>query len=335
MNRPHDREFDVFGVGNALVDILAHVDHSLIGQLGLKHGSMSLMDARAQAQVLEHLQRDSLKLASGGSAANTMAGLAQSGGTGIYAGKVARDTYGEFYRHDLQNAGIQFPVEPAPETGLPTGTSVILTTPDAERTMCTHLGISTSLSEADIDRERMARCGYCYVEGYLWDADLPRAACLKTFRLARDLGLRTAFTFSDAFLVDRFPDEFRELTSEYCDIVFCNADEARRFCRNESLESCAKELGGLAETVFITNGGDGCLVVERSIVAEVDGFPVKPVDTVGAGDAFAGGVLYGLARGHRATDAARWGNYLASRVVATVGPRLPAEEVGKLERLLG
>lgn len=335
MNPPAaDRPHDVYGVGNALVDILAHVEDALIGQLGLHRGSMTLMDARAQAQVLGHLDLNSLQLASGGSAANTMVAVAQSGGSGVYAGKVAGDTHGEFYIRDMQNAGIRFPVPPASEQGLPTGTCVVLTTPDAERTMCTHLGVSTSLTPDDIVAEQMKGCRISYVEGYLWDAPLPRAACQKAFDLSRQLGLKTAFTFSDAFLLDRYSDDFRRLISDCCDILFCNADEARRFCRKESLPDCARELGAEAELVFITDGPRGCHVVERSVIAEVDGFAVNAIDTVGAGDAFAGGVLYGLSRGHRAIAAARWGNYLASQVVATVGPRLPAECVPKLKPML-
>lgn len=333
---PHaaDKPHDVFGVGNALVDILAHVPEQLIGQLGLHRGSMALMDAKTQAQVLGHLDTGSLQLASGGSAANTMVAVAQSGGSGIYAGKVAHDTYGEFYIRDMHNSGIRFPVPPAAEQGLPTGTCVVLTTPDAERTMCTHLGISTSLTPEDIDPAQIAECRLCYVEGYLWDAPQPRAACQKAFELSNKLGLKTAFTFSDAFLLDRYASEFRDLVSNYCDILFCNADEARRFCKNESLNECARELGLAAELVFITDGPRGCLVVERSLIAEVDGFPVKAVDTVGAGDAFAGGVLFGLSRGYKATAAARWGNYLASQVVATVGPRLSAKQAAALDRQL-
>ncbi len=334
MSDSKTKKYDVYGVGNALVDILANVPDSFVGQFGLHRGSMALMDSKAQGQVLEHLEMKELKLACGGSAANTMVAIAQSGGTGIYAGKVAHDTYGEFYVQDMQKSGIRFPVKPAAEEGLPTGTCVVLTTPDAERTMCTHLGISTSLDEHDIDREQLAQCSISYVEGYLWDAEKPRQACKKAFRLSNELGIRTAFTFSDAFLVDRFPDEFREIVTKYCDIVFCNADEARRFCKKESLDECSKELGAMAELVFITDSAKGCYVIENGHSTLVEGFSVKAIDSVGAGDAFAGGVLFGLARGHSPQESARWGNKLASEVVATVGPRLPADHVGTLEKTL-
>ena len=330
-----NRKYDVFGVGNALVDILAQVDDHFIVNQQLNRGSMTLMNADAQAKILRHLGMSNLKLASGGSAANTMVAVAQSGGSGFYSGKVTKDSYGEFYRQDMEAAGIRFEVEMAAEASLPTGTSVILTTPDAERTMCTHLGISTWLEPGDIDLHKLAQCKISYIEGYLWDADKPRAACQKTFEQSRRLNVRTAFTFSDSFLIDRFADDFRNLVESQCDIVFCNADEAKKFCGNDSLEACAKSIGKTVPLVFLTNSEKGCLVVENGIVSEVAGFPVRPIDTVGAGDAFAGGTLFGLAKGFDPTRSARWGNYLASRVVSQFGPRLPSSLSGAVETVIG
>lgn len=334
MKPPHDRKYDVFGIGNALVDILAQVDESFIGLFGLKKGGMMLMDASEQGQVLQHLESQSLQLASGGSAANTMVAIAQSGGNGVYCGQVAHDLHGEFYRRDMQRAGILFPVELAPEAALPTGTCVVLTTPDAERTMCTHLGISTSLNENAIDWNLIGECRLSYVEGYLWDAPGPRAACVATFEHSRRQGVQAAFTFSDAFLVDRFPDDFQRIVCEYCDIIFCNADEIRRFYKEESLPVCVEKIGQQVNLAFVTDSENGCFVVERGQVTHVPGFPVWAVDTVGAGDAFAGGTLYGLAHGYPAPQAARWGNYLASRVVSIIGARLADSNFSERDSIL-
>jgi sugar/nucleoside kinase (ribokinase family) len=316
--------YDVFGVGNAIVDILAQVDEQFVDNLKLNKGSMTLMDSPQQAVVLKELERSGhgLRLASGGSAANTMVAIAQSGGTGIYSGKVCHDTHGEFYCDDMRASGISFDVPMAAEASLPTGTSVILTTPDAERTMCTHLGISTSLSPGDIDVDRMARSKIVYVEGYLWDAPQPRASCVKTFQEAKRLGVPAAFTFSDGFLIDRFADDFRGIVRDYCDIVFCNEVESRQFCGSDDLEKCVRELSRLSDLAFVTHSEKGCYVCEKGNISHVAGFPVKAIDTVGAGDAFAGGVLYGLTNGMSPQKAARWGNYFASRVVETLGPRL-------------
>jgi len=160
------KKYDVFGVGNAIVDTLAQVDEAFIAGLEIAKGGMALMSSVDQAKVLSRLDHRNLQLASGGSAANTMVAIAQSGGTGVYSGKVAHDTNGEFYKMDMERIGIDFPIALAPEASLPTGTCVVLTTPDAERTMCTHLGISTTLSKSEIDLDLLAQSKCSYIEGY-------------------------------------------------------------------------------------------------------------------------------------------------------------------------
>lgn len=316
------KKYDVFGVGNAIVDTLAQVDDGLIDQLGIAKGGMALMSAVDQALVLGKLDHKNLQLASGGSAANTMVAIAQSGGSGVYFGKVAHDTNGEFYKLDMERLGIGFPVPLAPESSLPTGTCVVLTTPDAERTMCTHLGISTTLSKSDIDLELLAQSSCSYIEGYLWDADQPREACIETFQQSRRMGVRTAFTFSDPFLIDRFSDDFHQLVAQYCDIVFCNSDEAQQFFGVDDVGGCCRKMGEICDLAFITTSEEGCFVVENRNVTKVPGFPVRAIDTVGAGDAFAGGTLFGLTNGLSPAQSAKWGNYIASRVVEQIGPRL-------------
>ncbi|MEM7384935.1 MAG: adenosine kinase [Verrucomicrobiota bacterium] len=327
------KKYDVYGLGNALVDILATVEDSALEKLSLAKGSMALMEPTQQSEVLQFLEGQSLKLASGGSAANTLVAVAQSGGAGVYAGKVAHDTHGEFYKKDMEEAGIDFPVPPTPEAGLPTGTSVILTTPDAERTMCTHLGISAQIGKGDVDADLLGQSKISYVEGYLWAGEESRAACIEAFEQSNRLDVKTAFTLSDMFLVDLFADDFRSILKDHCDIAFCNADEAKHFFKNEDIEACAKELGAMCPLAFVTNGGDGCYVMEEGSIKHVDGFEVKAVDTVGAGDSFAGGVLFGLTHGMDPVPAARWGNYFASRVVSRFGARLEesmADKVGEI-----
>ncbi|MEM7453468.1 MAG: adenosine kinase [Planctomycetota bacterium] len=298
------------------------VEDSSIETLGLGKGGMTLMDTETQSGVLQHLEGKSLKMASGGSAANTMVGIAQSGGTGAYFGKVAHDTHGEYYKRDMHEAGIDFPVEMAAEQALPTGTCVVLTTPDAERTLCTHLGVSTTLSPDDIDESMLAQSKIAYIEGYLWDAEQPRAACVKTFESCKKYGVKAAFTFSDAFLIDRFADDFKKLVADHCDILFCNADEGRMFFGVDDIESVAENFKSICDLVFLTDGADGCHVIHEGQRTHVAGFGVNAIDTVGAGDAFAGGALYGLTNGMDPVSSAKWGNYLASRVVAQIGPRL-------------
>lgn len=329
------KKYDVFGVGNAIVDILANVPDQFVTEFNLPRGSMMLMNTPEQAAVLQRLEHQQLKLASGGSAANTMVAIAQSGGSAVYSGKVAKDTHGEFYRRDMADAGILFDVDMGSITGLPTGTCVVLTTPDAERTMCTHLGISTALAPSDLNLMHLAQSKIAYIEGYLWDADTPRQTCVTAFEQARKLGVKTAFTFSDSFLIDRFADDFRRVVRDYCDIIFCNAAEAQQFCETTDLEACVRQLGAQVELAFITHSEHGCFVSEQGRVTAVPGFPVRAIDTVGAGDAFAGGVLFGLTNGLDSASAARWGNYIASRVVATPGPRLNGSLREQLAGVLG
>lgn len=317
-----EKKYNVFGVGNAIVDTLAQVEDQFVSELELNKGGMALMDAEHQARVLHGLEHQNLQMASGGSAANTMVAIAQSGGSGVYCGKVAGDTNGAFYKQDMEESGILFPVSLASEASLPTGTCVVLTTPDAERTMCTHLGISTTLEKSEIDTDLLAQSQCSYIEGYLWDAEAPRAACVETFEQSKKLGVKAAFTFSDAFLIDRFADDFHNLVKEYCDIVFCNADEAKQFFGKEDLDACVQDMAKICDLAFLTDGGNGCHVIENGNATLVPGFKINPVDTVGAGDAFAGGALFGLTNGMSPTSAAKWGNYFASRVVEQIGPRL-------------
>lgn len=326
--------YDVFGVGNALVDVLALVDDDFVASYGLGKGSMTLVDAAQQAALLDELEGRELKLRSGGSAANTMVAVAQSGGSGFYVGKVARDNHGRFYRQDMIDSGVHFDVHPTQDGG-PTGTSLILTTPDTERTMCTNLGVSIELDKDDIDVDRLSRAKFAYIEGYLWDGEKPRAASTHAMECAKSKGIPISFTFSDMFLVDRFGDDFKRITHEYCDVVFCNADEIRHFFGLKALEACATELGKIVETAFVTDGPRGCYVAHNGQIQHVAGFAAQAVDTVGAGDAFAGGVLFGLSNGWDYAEAARWGNYVASRVVQIYGARLDASLVDQVDFVLG
>lgn len=289
-----DKQYDVFGVGNALVDILTFVDDAFVEKLGFPKGSMNLVDTAKRTAILDALKTSKLKMQCGGSAANSMIAIAQSGGNGIFAGKVADDEKGAFYIEDLRRSGLIYEIEPAVPDGEPTGTSIILTTPDAERTMCTHLGISIQLLPGDISPEAVGNCKICYIEGYLWTGPETKASAIKAMDSAKKAGTKVSFTFSDSFLVNAFTEEFKVIAREKCDIIFCNADEARSFVGQQDLDTCAREMGRMTESVFITDGKDGAIVVENGHVERVEGFSVKAIDTVGAGDAFAGGVLYAL-----------------------------------------
>ena len=322
MKRTEQKSIDVYALGNALVDILAFVGDDFVEKLGFSKGSMNLVDTSKRTEILKGLDAAQLKMKSGGSAANSVIAILQSGGSGIFAGKVADDDKGAFYGTDMQQAGAIYEIAPGNPAIDPTGTSIILTTPDAERTMCTHLGISIHLGPDDVTEAQVAQCKLCYIEGYLWTGESTKAAALKTMELAHKVGTKVSFTFSDAFLVHLFATEFREKVMPLCDLVFCNSDEARSFTGCSDVKLAAEAIGKRVRTAFITDGKNGAWVMEDGILHQVEGFPAKAVDTVGAGDAFAGGVLYALAHGYDVVAAARWGNRLASKVVEVQGPRL-------------
>ncbi|PJZ53450.1 adenosine kinase [Leptospira adleri] len=326
------KHYDVFGVGNALVDILVPTEDVFIKRLGFDKGIMTLVDAEKQAGVLNALEGSKRELRSGGSAANTMIAIANSGGTGTYTGKVSKDTYGEFYKKDMEEAGIFFEV--APEDKGHTGTCVVLTTPDAERTMLTHLGISITLQKSDIDVEKLKTSKISYIEGYLWDGPGTKEASLLTMEESKKNGVKVAYTYSDPFCVNRSREDFIRLTKDYFDIVFCNAEEAKALSQKEDKQEALKFIAGLAPLVFMTDSANGAFFAENGTISHVEGFPVKPLDTTGAGDCFAAGVLYGLTQGYNLQRATRWGNYVASRIVQEIGPRLGIKLMGRQDEIL-
>ncbi|MCZ8238186.1 MAG: adenosine kinase [Leptospiraceae bacterium] len=327
------KKYDVFGVGNALVDIIVLLDDTFLKDNKLQKGVMTLIDETSQGSLLSSLHDYKKNLRSGGSAANTMIALSNSGGTGCYTGKVSHDTYGEFYKKDIEEAGIVFETKPDAEGH--TGTCLILTTPDAERTMLTSLGISTTLKPSDIDVERLKVSKYSYIEGYLWDGDSTKKASELTMKLSKENGVKVAFTYSDPFCVNRTKDEFIQLTKDYVDVVFCNLEEAYALTGKDSPDSALQELAKLSSMCFMTAGKEGAYVLQNGKSILVPGFPVKPIDTTGAGDSFAAGVLYGLTHGYSPEKAARWGNYVASRVVQEIGPRLTVKLMGRQDEILG
>jgi sugar/nucleoside kinase (ribokinase family) len=236
-----------------------------------------------------------------------------------YIGKVASDNNGKFYTEDLNAAGVVFDTQ---HTDGQTGTCVVLTTPDAERSMQTNLAVSRELSVDDINLAEIGKSQIVYIEGYLWDAEKPKAACVKSMKEAKNQGITIAFTFSDPFLLRRSGNDFRKLTSEYVDIVFCNKEEAEIFAETDDIQSAIRKIGECCTMVYVTLGGDGVLVLDKGEIIKIPGLPVKAIDTNGAGDMFAAGALYGLTQGFSPKKSASIANRLAAEIVQTHGPRL-------------
>lgn len=329
--------YDVYGVGNAIADTEVRVEHALLSARGLRPGLMSLVSEEEQRGLLESLGALPKTYASGGSAANTMVGVAQFGGGACFLGKVGDDEPGALYRDGLTQAGVDFQGGTAPA---PTGECLILVTPDGERTMQTHLGAASLLEAVDVDEGRIARSSMLYVEGYLWGAPSNAQAAERAIAAAKRAGVPVALSLSDPAVTNAFLDAFRVVVRESADIVFCNEHEAAIYAGAATLDpprasderrrASLAAVGADAERVFMTCGADGSLVWERGAALTVGGHRVEVVDTTGAGDLYAAGVLYGLTRGMSARDAAMLGTFASARVVTRMGPRLPgplADEV--------
>ena len=312
--------FDVLGIGNAIVDIIARTEEDFLVREGLSKGTMHLIDAERAEQLYGHM--GPAIEASGGSAGNTAAGVASLGGNAAFIGKVADDGLGKIYRHDMTATGVHFATPPL-VGGAPTARSMILITPDGERTMNTYLGACQALSPADIDPDVVGRAAITYLEGYLWDPPEAKKAFRRAAEVSHAAGRQVAITLSDAFCVDRYRAEFLDLIrTRTVDILLANDSELKSLYETSDLDTAVGLLRRDCRLSAVTVGSDGALVVTPEAVQAV---PATPVDTVadltGAGDLFAAGFLYGVARQMALSDAARLGCLAASEVIAHIGPR--------------
>jgi len=323
-------QYDVLGLGNAIVDVIAQTDDAFLVANALHKGSMRLID-EPEAERL-YAAMGPATIVSGGSVANSIVGVASLGGRGAYIGKVRNDEVGGHFRHDIGAMGIHFPTVAATD-GPATARSFILVTPDGERTMNTYLGACTNLTPADIDRATVEASAYVYLEGYLWDREDAKQA----FRVAADMahaaGRKVAMTLSDSFCVDRFRGEFLELMrSGKLDIVFANESELKSLYETSDFDSAVAALRNEGVLGAVTRSEHGCLVVTRDETRAVEASPVEAiVDTTGAGDLFAAGFLFGLARGFDGPTCGRLGGLAAAEVIEHIGAR-PQVELRQLAR---
>jgi sugar/nucleoside kinase (ribokinase family) len=324
--------YDVYGVGNSLVDIQAQVGDATLQRLEFPKGSMTLVDEATQQKVLGNLNGVPIHRCAGGSAANTIMGVADLGGKAAYAGKVGADELGRFCLGDMRRLGVAIDVPPAVGQ---TGTCVILITPDAQRTMLTHLGVSSTLSPGDIDANEIRKAKYVYVEGYLFTGSSTREAALRAIALAKSHGVKVAFTVSDPFLIAQFREEFWELIRGPVDLLFCNLEEARSLTGIGDPIECAREIHRYAPNVALTLGADGSILMHEGTVLPIEGVPVEAIDTTGAGDMFAAGLLYGITSGLSWQKAGHLASHAAARIVAQMGARLANRFTpGEIERLV-
>jgi sugar/nucleoside kinase (ribokinase family) len=320
-------DLDVVGIGNALVDVLSHASDEMVTRLGLVKGTMSLID-EARARELYEATGPGVEI-SGGSAANTIVGVASFGGRAQYVGKVRNDQLGEVFGHDLRSTGVLYDTPSATE-GPATGRCLILVTPDAQRTMGTFLGASVQLGKADINVRLIARARITYLEGYLFDPPAAQEAFRAAATLAHAAGRKVALTLSDPFCVDRHRSAFLDLVRHHVDILFANEAEICALYHVSDFDAALRHVVGHCEIAALTRSAKGSVLVSNGGTHAIDALPVKGgvVDTTGAGDLYASGVLHGLSRGFDLPTCGRLGSLAAAEVISHVGARPMAPLAG-------
>ncbi len=330
------KQYDVYGIGNALVDKEFEVDDQFFVDGGIEKGFMTLIDEAQQQTLLEQLmQRYELKKkAGGGSAANSLYALSQFGGKAFFSCKVANDEAGHFYMQELGSLNIKTNLSAEREEGV-TGRCLVMVTPDAERTMLTSLGISQRVSVDELVPEALADSEYAYVEGYLVTSPSARSAVLELKRQAAQHGVKFALTFSDPAMVEYFRDGINEFIGEGVDLLFCNEKEALLWSGESSIEAACAALEKTARRFAVTRGAQGARLFDGQQYIDVAPNAVHAIDSNGAGDMFSGAFLYAITRGHDFATAGRLASLASSRVVAQFGPRLRPEQHAHLLAELG
>lgn len=323
---------DVLAIGNAIVDVLAHADDTFLIENKIEKGAMTLMDAAAAAALYDKMP--AAVEVSGGSAANTAVGIATLGGRAAYIGKVRDDQLGEVFAHDIHAAGVLFQTAKA-KHGPPTARCLIVVTPDAQRSMNTYLGACVELAPDDIDEALVARSQVTYLEGYLYDPPAAKDAFHKAARLAKQAGNKVSLTLSDAFCVDRYRREFRDLVEGHIDILFANEAEITSLYETATFDQALQVVRDKCELAALTRSEAGSVIVRGDEVHVIDAKPAaKLVDTTGAGDLYAAGFLYGYTHGRDLLDCGRLGSLAAAEIVSHAGAR-PETDLSELAKQEG
>ncbi|MEO5371129.1 MAG: adenosine kinase [Magnetococcus sp. DMHC-1] len=322
--------YHVYGVGHALLDMELEVDDAFLARMHLEKGTMALVDEARQKELLEALPPAPMRRSCGGSAANTVIGLAQFGGRAFHSCRVAGDEAGAFYARDLKANGVDNALDPT-GPGV-TGRCLVFITPDAERTMCTHLGISEQITPAFLAPEHLTKAAYLYVEGYLISSPTALATAQAAIALARQQGVRIAVTFSDVSMVRYFRANLESLLQGGVDLIFCNENEALEFAGTRDIDAAVRQLRTITRTLAVTLGEKGALIDSGAGPVAIPGRSVKPVNTNGAGDLFAGAYLYGITQGMAAPEAARLACHASAVLVTRFGARLEPAQAREILR---
>lgn len=313
------QQLDVVGIGNAIVDVLSHAEDGFLSRFDLVKGTMKLVSA-AEGEAIYRQMGPTVET-SGGSAANTIAGVAALGGTAGFIGKVRDDELGRIFRHDIVSLGVEFPTMPAAD-GESTARCLILVTSDAQRTMQTFLGASSGLTPSDVDDGLVARAKITYLEGYLWDPPQAKQAFLKAAKVAHDADREVALSLSDPFCVERHRAEFRDLVANHIDVLFANEAEITSLYQVKSFDDALQAVRGQCKVAVLTRSEKGAVIFANGEVHVIDAVKVpKIVDTTGAGDLYAAGFLHGYTSGRPMGVCGRMGAACAAEIIGHFGAR--------------
>ena len=326
-----EKKYDVFGIGNALLDCVYMVEDKFLEENKIEKGLMTLVDEKQQKSIIEKIKSYDSFIQSGGSVTNSVYTLSQLGGSGYVSVLVSDDDFGKIYLNDLKNsnvatAGLSFTTG----KGM-TGTCLVLTTPDAERTMNTCLSISSNFSIKNINLDDLKYAKYLYVEGYLVTSEIAMDAINECIQFAIRNDIKIALTFSDLSMVKYFKENFKSILKRKVDLLFCNEDEAKIFSGFDSVNKSVEYLKNFTSNLVITQGDKGSLIINEDEIIKIDPHNVKAIDTVGAGDAFAGSFLYGITNGYTLKKSGDLASLLSSKVVSKIGPRLEKEEINSIK----
>lgn len=324
------KKYDVYAIGNALVDMEYEVNDEFFAKYKLDKGLMTLVDEARQNELLDALGGTPKKQQCGGSAANTIIAVAQFGAKAFYSCKVASDPIGNFYFQDLQDNGVDSNLKTQNRHSGTTGKCLVMITPDAERTMNTFLGITSTISTDEVDADAIKNSKYMYMEGYLVASPTGKQAAIEARKIAENAGVKTALTFSDVNMVKFFKEGLIEMVGNGVDLLFCNESEAMAYTGTEEIHEAREALKKVAKTFVITRGENGAMIFDGDTFIDIEPYAVKAVDSNGAGDMYAGAFLFAITHNHSYASAGKLASLAASRVVSQFGPRLKWHETQEI-----
>lgn len=323
-------KYDAYCIGNAIVDIVTEVEHDFFQKNEVEKGVMTLVDENRQLHLMRAIDMDKSKMTGGGSGGNTVVALSQFGGRGFFSSRVAKDKLGNFFLDDLKANKVDTNISYSTAPEGHTGRCLVMTSPDAQRTMNTFLGVNSFFSPEHLDEEAIKNSSYTYLEGYLVASPKGLEAMKATKKIAEKNNVKVALTFSDPSMVKYFSAQMQEIVGASVDLLFCNDEEAMIFTGTNSVLEAREELRKIAKRFVITLGANGALIFDGDTFIEIEPYKVTAVDTNGAGDMFAGAFLYAITHNHSWAEAGKLASLASSRVVAQWGPRLETSAVKKI-----